>query len=78
MGVDNPHTNAWDQAACSSIYLVVSLAVVLQVRPADTGSVSLSQVVTEEQLVEQSEAFENAVAGRDRAALQVGLQKSSF
>jgi hypothetical protein len=50
----------------------------LQVRPADTGSVSLSQVVTEEQLVEQSEAFENAVAGHDRAALQVGLFTIGF
>lgn len=36
----------------------------------ETGSVALSQVVTEEQLVERSEAFENAVTGRDRASLQ--------
>lgn len=43
----------------------------LQVRAVDTGSVALSQVVTEQQLVEHSEAFENAIAGRDRAALQV-------
>lgn len=31
---------------------------------------ALSQVVTEEQLVERSEAFENAVTGRDRTSLQ--------
>lgn len=42
-----------------------------QVRPVETGAVALSQVVTEQQLVEHSEAFENAIAGRDRAALQV-------
>jgi hypothetical protein len=30
-----------------------------------------SQVVTEHQLVEHSEAFEAAISGRDRAALQV-------
>lgn len=41
-----------------------------QVRPVDTGAVALSQVVTEQQLVEHSEAFENAIVGRDRAALQ--------
>jgi hypothetical protein len=33
--------------------------------------VALSQVVTEQQLVEHSEAFENAIVGQDRAALQV-------
>jgi len=33
--------------------------------------VTLSQVVTEQQLVEHSEAFEHAIAGRDRSALQV-------
>lgn len=42
-----------------------------QVRPVDTGAVALSQVVTEQQLVEHSEAFENAIVGRDRMALQV-------
>jgi hypothetical protein len=44
-----------------------------QVRPVETGSVALSQVVTEEQLVERSEAFENAVTGRDRTSLQASV-----
>ena len=43
----------------------------LQVRAVETGSVALSQVVTEQQLVEHSESFEHAIAGKDRAALQV-------
>lgn len=43
-----------------------------QVRPVETGTVNITQVVTEHQLVEHSEAFENAIAGRDRTALQVG------
>lgn len=38
---------------------------------------TLSQVVTEQQLVEHSEAFEHAIAGRDRAALQVSSTWSS-
>lgn len=42
-----------------------------QVRPVETGTVNITQVVTEHQLVEHSEAFENAIAGRDRSALQV-------
>ncbi|KAF8071322.1 SEC31B [Scenedesmus sp. PABB004] len=42
-----------------------------QVRPVDTGTISVTQVVTEHELVAHSEAFESAVAGRDRAALQV-------
>jgi hypothetical protein len=51
---------------------------VLQVRPVETGSVALSQVVTEEQLVERSEAFENAVTGRDRTALQASSRWQSL
>jgi hypothetical protein len=35
------------------------------------------QVVTEQRLVEHSEAFESAVSGRDRAALQVRGSSSS-
>jgi hypothetical protein len=46
-------------------------SVLMQVRSVDTGAVALSQVVTEQQLVEHSESFESAIAGRDRAALQV-------
>eukprot|EP00775_Hariotina_reticulata_P008692 gene8692-8873_t len=41
-----------------------------QVRPVESATVTLSQVVTEHQLVEHSEAFEAAISGRDRAALQ--------
>lgn len=44
----------------------------------DTGAVALSQVVTEQQLVEHSESFENAIAGRDRAALQVSPTMPMF
>ncbi len=57
----------WHVAPCG--FLAVPCCM-LQVRPMETGSVALSQVVTEEQLVERSEAFENAVTGRDRSALQ--------
>ncbi|KAF6262154.1 hypothetical protein COO60DRAFT_1470516 [Scenedesmus sp. NREL 46B-D3] len=41
-----------------------------QVRPVDSGAITITQVVTEQKLVEHSEAFEAAVSGRDRAALQ--------
>jgi hypothetical protein len=44
---------------------------------ADISCAVVLQVVTEQRLVEHSEAFESAVSGRDRAALQVRSSSNS-